>query len=49
MLVALVLGLILLWLAGLITSYTIVGFVQLLLMIAVVVVVLRVIGKKRST
>lgn len=39
--------LIVLWLLGLITSYTMGGFIHLLLVIAVVVVLLRVIGGRR--
>lgn len=39
--------LIVLWLLGLITSYTMGGFIHVLLVIAVVVVLLRVIGGQR--
>lgn len=39
--------LIVLWLLGLITSYTMGGFIHLLLVIAIVVVLLRVIGGRR--
>lgn len=36
--------LVILWLLGLVTSYTMGGFIHLLLVIAIVVVLLRVIG-----
>ena len=39
--------LIVLWLAGLVSSYTMGGFVHLLLVIAIVVIVLRVIQGRR--
>jgi hypothetical protein len=39
--------LIILWLLGLVTSYTMGGFIHLLLVIAVVVVLLRVISGRR--
>jgi Family of unknown function (DUF5670) len=39
--------LIILWLLGLVTSYTLGGFVHLLLVIALIVLVLRVIQRKR--
>ncbi len=39
--------LIVLWLLGLITSYTMGGFIHVLLVIAVVVILLRVIGGQR--
>lgn len=41
--------LIVLWLLGLITSYTMGGFVHLLLVIAVVVVLMRIITGRRIT
>jgi hypothetical protein len=40
--------LIILWLLGLLTSYTMGGFVHVLLVIAVVVVLLRIISGRRS-
>lgn len=40
--------LIVLWLLGLITSYTMGGFIHILLMIAIVVVLLRVIGGQKA-
>lgn len=39
--------LVLLWLVGLVTSYTLGGFVHLLLVLAVIVVLLRVIQGRR--
>lgn len=39
--------LIVLWLLGLITSYTMGGFIHILLVIAIVVVLLRVIGGRK--
>jgi len=39
--------LIILWLLGLVTSYTIGGFIHILLVIAIVVVLLRIIGGRR--
>lgn len=39
--------LIVLWLLGLITSYTMGGFIHILLMVAIVVVLLRVIGGQK--
>ena len=39
--------LLILWLLGLVTSYTIGGFIHVLLVIAIVVVLLRVISGKR--
>jgi hypothetical protein len=39
--------LIILWLLGLVTSYTMGGFVHILLMIAIVVVLLRVISGRK--
>ena len=40
--------LVILWLLGLITSYTIGGFIHVLLVIAIVVILLKVIGRRRS-
>jgi hypothetical protein len=37
--------LIILWLLGLVTSYTMGGFIHILLVIAVVVILIRVIGR----
>jgi hypothetical protein len=39
--------LVLLWLAGMVTSYTLGGFVHLLLVLAVIVVLIRVIQGRR--
>ncbi len=39
--------LLILWLLGLVTSYTIGGFIHVLLVIAIVVVLLRVIGGQK--
>jgi hypothetical protein len=39
--------LLILWLLGLVTSYTIGGFIHLLLVIAIVVVLLRIIGGRK--
>jgi len=39
--------LLILWLLGLVTSYTIGGFIHVLLVIAIVVVLLRVIGGRK--
>ncbi len=39
---------IILWLAGLISSYTMGGFIHILLVIAIVVVLLNVIGGRRG-
>ena len=39
--------LIVLWLLGLVTSYTLGGFIHLLLVLAVIVMLLRVIGGRR--
>ena len=47
MLTTLVLVLVILWLLGLVTSYTAGGLVHLLLVIAIVVVLLRVIQGRR--
>jgi len=40
--------LLILWLLGLVTSYTIGGFIRVLLVIAIVVVLLRVIGGRSA-
>jgi hypothetical protein len=40
--------LLILWLLGLVTSYTVGGFIHVLLVIAIVVVLLRVISGRRS-
>lgn len=40
--------LLLLWLAGIVTSYTVGGFIHVLLVIAIVVVLLRVISGRRA-
>jgi hypothetical protein len=40
--------LLLLWLLGLVSSYTIGGFIHVLLVIAIVVVLLRIIGGRKS-
>ena len=40
--------LLILWLLGLVTSYTIGGFIHVLLVIALVVILLQVIGGRRS-
>jgi Family of unknown function (DUF5670) len=47
MLESIAIVLIILWLLGLVTSYTLGGFIHLLLVIAVVVVLIRVIQGKR--
>jgi hypothetical protein len=39
--------LIILWLLGLVTSYTISGFIHVLLIIAIVVILIRVIQRRR--
>jgi len=39
--------LLILWLLGLVTSYTIGGFIHVLLVIAVVVILLRIIGGRK--
>ena len=49
MLYTIALILIILWLLGLVTSYTMGGFIHVLLVIAVVVVLLRVISGRRLT
>jgi len=43
----LVIILVVLWLLGLVTSYTMGGFIHVLLVIAIVVVLVRVIGGRR--
>ena len=48
MLETLAIVLIVLWLLGLVTSYTLGGFIHVLLVLAVVVVLLRVIGGRRA-
>lgn len=40
--------LLILWLLGLVTSYTLGGFIHILLVIAVVVLIVRLIGGRRS-
>jgi hypothetical protein len=40
--------LIILWLAGLVSSYTMGGFIHILLVIAIIVVLLNVIGGRRG-
>lgn len=40
--------LLILWLLGLVTSYTLGGFVHVLLVLAIVVVLLRVIGGRKA-
>lgn len=47
MLEAIAVLLIILWMLGLVTSYTLGGFIHLLLVIAVVVIVLRLISGRR--
>ena len=49
MLYTIALILIVLWLLGLVTSYTMGGFIHALLVIAIVVVLLRVISGRRLT
>jgi hypothetical protein len=44
MIYAIVVVLVILWLLGLVTSYTLGGFIHVLLVIAIVVILLRVIG-----
>jgi hypothetical protein len=44
MIYAIVVVLVILWLLGLVTSYTMGGFIHVLLVIAIVVILLRVIG-----
>ena len=39
--------LVLLWLLGMVTSYTINGFIHILLVIAIIVVLLRIIGGRK--
>ena len=48
MLETIAIALIALWLLGLVTSYTMGGFIHILLVIAVVVIVLRVIRGRRA-
>jgi hypothetical protein len=48
MLYTLAVILLILWLLGLVTSYTIGGFIHLLLVIAIVMVLLRVISGRRA-
>ena len=40
--------LLILWLLGLVSSYTLGGFIHILLVIAIVVILLRVIGGRRA-
>jgi len=40
--------LVVLWLLGVVTSYTLGGFIHILLVVAIIVVLLRVIGGRRS-
>jgi hypothetical protein len=47
MLYTIAVALLILWLLGLVTSYTIGGFIHVLLVIAIVVVLLRVISGRR--
>ena len=47
MLYTIALILVVLWLLGLVTSYTLGGFIHLLIVIAVIVVLLRIIGGRR--
>jgi len=47
MIVALAMVLLVLWLAGMVTSYTMGGLIHLLLVVAVVVVLIRVIQGRR--
>lgn len=47
MLLTIVVVLIVLWLLGLMTSYTLGGFIHVLLVIAIIVVLLRIIQGKR--
>ena len=47
MLYTIAMVLIILWLLGLVTSYTLGGFIHILLVIAIVVVLLRVISGRR--
>jgi hypothetical protein len=48
MLYTLAVVLIILWLLGLVSSYTMGGFIHVLLVIAVVVILLRLIGGRRA-
>lgn len=47
MLYTIVVVLIVLWLAGLVTSYTVGGFIHILLVIAIVMILLRVISGRK--
>lgn len=47
MLYTVALVLVILWLLGLVTSYTLGGFIHLLLVVAVIVILLRVISGRR--
>ncbi len=48
MLYTIVIVLLILWLLGLVSSYTLGGFIHILLVIAIVVLLLRVIGGRRA-
>jgi hypothetical protein len=48
MLITIAVILLILWLAGLITSYTLGGFIHILLVIALVIIVLRIISGRRA-
>ena len=48
MIYAIAVVLVILWLLGLVTSYTMGGFIHVLLVIAIVVILLKVIGSRRS-
>ena len=48
MLYTLAVVLIILWLLGMVSSYTMGGFVHVLLVIAIVMILLRVIGSRRA-
>ncbi len=47
MLLAIIIVLVVLWLAGIITAFTMNGFIHILLVIAIIVVLLRIIRGKR--
>ena len=47
MLYTVALVLVILWLLGMVTSYTLGGFIHLLVVVAVIVVLLRIIGGRR--
>lgn len=49
MLYAIAVVLVILWLLGLVTSYTMGGFIHVLLVIAIVVILINVIGGRRGT